>query len=102
MSEQKLSLQDTHLNELRKERTMVAIYLVSGIRLLGEVEAFDAYAVLLKSNISQLVYKHAIATIIPARTASSVEGDAFNTAGREQRSTTNPTIVTRKRVHNLA
>ena len=61
------SLQDPFLNALRKERVPVSIYLVNGIKLQGQVEAFDQFVVLLKNSLSQLVYKHAISTIVPAR-----------------------------------
>ena len=61
------SLQDPFLNALRKERVPVSIYLVNGIKLQGQVESFDQFVVLLKNSVSQLVYKHAISTIVPAR-----------------------------------
>lgn len=61
------SLQDPFLNTLRKERIPVSIYLVNGIKLQGHVESFDQFVVLLKNSVSQLVYKHAISTIVPAR-----------------------------------
>ncbi len=61
------SLQDPFLNALRKERIPVSIYLVNGIKLQGQVESFDQFMVLLKNSVSQLVYKHAISTIVPAR-----------------------------------
>ncbi|MEE9493425.1 MAG: RNA chaperone Hfq [Gammaproteobacteria bacterium] len=61
------SLQDPFLNTLRKERVPVAIYLVNGIKLQGQVESFDQFVVLLKNSVSQMVYKHAISTIVPAR-----------------------------------
>lgn len=61
------SLQDPFLNTLRKERIPVSIYLVNGIKLQGQVESFDQFVVLLKNSVSQLVYKHAISTIVPAR-----------------------------------
>lgn len=64
------SLQDPFLNALRKERVPVSIYLVNGIKLQGQVEAFDQFVVLLKNSISQLVYKHAVSTIVPARPVS--------------------------------
>ena len=59
------SLQDPFLNALRKERVPVSIYLVNGIKL--QVESFDQFVVLLKNSVSQLVYKHAISTIVPSR-----------------------------------
>jgi host factor-I protein len=61
------ALQDPFLNALRKERVPVSIYLVNGIKLQGQVESFDQFVVLLKNSVSQMVYKHAISTIVPAR-----------------------------------
>ncbi len=61
------TLQDPFLNALRKERVPVSIFLVNGIKLQGQVESFDQFVVLLKNSVSQLVYKHAISTIVPAR-----------------------------------
>ncbi len=61
------SLQDPFLNALRKERIPVSIYLVNGIKLQGQVESFDQFVVLLKNSVNQMVYKHAISTIVPAR-----------------------------------
>jgi host factor-I protein len=60
-------IQDPFLNALRKERVPVAIYLVNGIKLQGNIESFDQFSVLLKNTVSQMVYKHAISTIVPAR-----------------------------------
>ena len=61
------SLQDPFLNTLRKERIPVSIYLVNGIKLQGQIESFDQFVVLLKNAVSQMVYKHAISTVVPAR-----------------------------------
>ncbi len=61
------SLQEPFLNALRKERIQVAIYLVNGIKLQGVVESFDQFVVLLKNTVGQMVYKHAISTIVPVR-----------------------------------
>jgi host factor-I protein len=61
------TLQDPFLNALRKEKVPVAIYLVNGIKLQGQVESFDQFVVLLKNSVSQMVYKHAISTIVPSR-----------------------------------
>ncbi|MDX2502867.1 MAG: RNA chaperone Hfq [Gammaproteobacteria bacterium] len=61
------ALQDPYLNVLRKERIPVSIYLVNGIKLQGQVESFDQFVILLKNAVSQMVYKHAISTIVPAR-----------------------------------
>lgn len=60
-------LQDPFLNTLRKERVQVSIYLVNGIKLQGYIESFDQFVVLLKNSVSQMVYKHAISTIVPSR-----------------------------------
>ncbi|MGJ8668593.1 MAG: RNA chaperone Hfq [Oceanococcus sp.] len=61
------TLQEPFLNQLRKERIPVAIYLVNGIKLQGQIESFDQFVVLLKNAVSQMVYKHAISTIVPSR-----------------------------------
>ena len=61
------TLQEHFLHALRKERIPVSIYLVNGIKLQGHVESFDQFVVLLGNTVSQLVYKHAISTIVPAR-----------------------------------
>lgn len=61
------NLQDPFLNALRKEHIPVSIYLVNGIKLQGKVDSFDQYVIMLKNTISQMVYKHAISTIVPAR-----------------------------------
>ena len=60
-------LQDPFLNALRKEHIPVSIYLVNGIKLQGNIESFDQYVVLLRNTVTQMVYKHAISTIGPAR-----------------------------------
>ena len=65
------SLQDPFLNTLRKEKIPVSIYLVNGIKLQGLIESFDQFVVLLKNTVSQMVYKHAISTVVPARNVSS-------------------------------
>jgi host factor-I protein len=61
------SLQEPYLNALRRERVPVAIYLVNGIKLQGTIESFDQFVVLLKSTVSQMIYKHAISTVVPSR-----------------------------------
>ena len=61
------SLQDPFLNTLRKERVPVSIYLVNGIKLQGQIDSFDQFVVLLRNSVSQMVYKHAISTVVPAR-----------------------------------
>ncbi len=61
------NLQDTFLNTLRKEHTPVSIFLVNGIKLQGRVDSFDQYVVMLKNTMVQMVYKHAISTIVPGK-----------------------------------
>ena len=75
------SLQDPFLNALRKERVPVSIYLVNGIKLQGQIDSFDQFVVLLKNSVSQMVYKHAISTVVPARNVrlASEEGAAAET-----------------------
>ena len=67
-------LQDPFLNALRKERVPVSIYLVNGIKLQGHVESFDQFVVLLKNSVSQMVYKHAISTVVPSRNVKFTTG----------------------------
>ncbi len=60
-------LQDPFLNELRKEKVTVSIFLVNGIKLHGVIDSFDQYVVMLKNSITQMVYKHAISTVVPSK-----------------------------------
>ena len=76
------NLQDPFLNLLRKERIPVSIFLVNGIKLQGQIESFDQFVVLLKNTVSQMVYKHAISTVVPARPvrlATAVPGEDEDT-----------------------
>jgi host factor-I protein len=61
------SLQDPFLNALRREKIPVSIYLVNGIKLQGQIEAFDQFSIVLRNNVNQMVYKHAVSTVVPAR-----------------------------------
>lgn len=65
------TLQDPFLNALRKEKIPVSIYLVNGIKLQGQIESFDQFVILLKNSVNQMVYKHAISTVVPARNVTS-------------------------------
>lgn len=64
------NIQDPFLNAIRKERIPVSIFLVNGIKLQGTVDSFDQFVVMLKSTVSQMVYKHAISTIVPSKSVS--------------------------------
>ncbi|QBZ83107.1 RNA-binding protein Hfq [Hydrogenovibrio crunogenus] len=78
-----LPIQDPYLNALRKEKINVAIYLVNGVKLQGRVDSFDQFVVLLRSNVTQMVYKHAISTIVPARDPKAYEFDAQETEAKD-------------------
>ena len=72
MSEKKQNLQDTFLNSVRKSKTPLTIFLVNGVKLQGVVSWFDNFCVLLRRDgQSQLVYKHAISTIMPGLTSAA-------------------------------
>jgi host factor-I protein len=75
------SLQEPFLNALRKERVPVSIYLVNGIKLQGQIDSFDQFVVLLKNSVSQMVYKHAISTIVPARNVKLTHSDDSGSGG---------------------
>ena len=73
-------LQDPFLNELRKEKVPVSIFLVNGIKLHGVVDSFDQYVVMLKNSITQMVYKHAISTVVPSKAIKMpIDDDAGGT-----------------------
>jgi len=74
------SLQDLFLNALRKEHIPVSIYLVNGIKLQGQIDSFDQFVVLLKNTVSQMVYKHAISTVVPGRAVTLPSADAAESA----------------------
>jgi host factor-I protein len=69
------SLQDPFLNALRRENVPVAIYLVNGIKLQGQIDSFDQFVILLKNTVNQMVYKHAISTIVPSRNVDITESE---------------------------
>ena len=66
MSSKGQSIQDPFLNILRRERVPVSVYLVNGIKLQGQIEAFDQFVILLRNGVSQMIYKSAISTVVPA------------------------------------
>jgi host factor-I protein len=69
------TLQDPFLNTLRKEKVPVSIYLVNGIKLQGTIDSFDQFVVLLNNSVSQMVYKHAISTVVPSRAVRVAEDE---------------------------
>ena len=76
MADKALSLQDRFLNSIRRSKTPATIFLVKGVKLQGVVTWFDAFSLLLRrEGVSQLVYKHAISTIMPAHAPSDLAGE---------------------------
>lgn len=61
------NLQDPFLNTLRKDKIFVSVFLINGIKLQGKVESFDQFVIVLKNTVNQMIYKHAISTIVPAQ-----------------------------------
>lgn len=68
------NIQDPFLNTLRKERVPVSVFLVNGIKLQGQIDSFDQFVVMLKNTVTQMVYKHAISTIVPSRVVNFSAG----------------------------
>lgn len=75
MSNKGQLLQDPFLNTLRREDVPVSIYLVNGIKLQGKITGFDQYVIMLTDKVTQMVYKHAISTIVPARMVNFQPGE---------------------------
>ena len=69
------TLQEPFLNALRKEKVAVSIYLVNGIKLQGQIDSFDQFVIVLKNSVNQMLYKHAISTIVPAKLVKIPFGD---------------------------
>ncbi len=76
------NIQDTFLNTVRKDKSTVTIYLVSGVKLTGKIRSFDKYSVLLENNAQeQLIFKHAISTVVSMRGGGMPHGDRMHTPG---------------------
>jgi host factor-I protein len=68
------NIQDTFLNTVRKDKSPITIYLVSGVKLTGKIRSFDKYSVLLENNAQeQLIFKHAISTVVAGRAGLHTE-----------------------------
>lgn len=91
------SLQDPFLNALRRERVPVSIYLVNGIKLQGQIESFDQFVILLKNTVSQMVYKHAISTVVPSRPVSHHSNNAGGGASNNYHHGTTRRVLLRNR-----
>jgi host factor-I protein len=84
MGKSQVNLQDIFLNQMRKEKIPVTMYLVNGARLTGTIKGFDNFVILLKQENQQLVYKHAISTIIPEKPVELLETIEAKKAEQEQ------------------
>jgi host factor-I protein len=84
MGKSQVNLQDIFLNQMRKEKIPVTMYLVNGARLTGTIKGFDNFVILLKQDNQQLVYKHAISTIIPEKPVEFMEAIESKKAEQEQ------------------
>ena len=77
------NIQDTFLNTVRKDKTPITIYLVSGVKLTGKIRSFDKYSVLLENNSQeQLIFKHAISTVVSNRAVMHTEHRATTAPGQ--------------------
>jgi host factor-I protein len=77
------SLQDPFLNALRKEKIPVSVFLVNGIKLHGVVDAYDQYVIMLKNAVTQMVYKHAVSTVVPSQPVKVQLNDTSSTGDDE-------------------
>jgi host factor-I protein len=84
MGKSQVNLQDIFLNQMRKEKIPVTMYLVNGARLTGTIKGFDNFVILMKQENQQLVYKHAISTIIPEKEVELLEYIEEKKATQEQ------------------
>jgi len=84
MGKSQVNLQDIFLIQMRKEKIPVTMYLVNGARLTGTIKGFDNFVILLKQDNQQLVYKHAISTIIPEKPVEFMEAIESKKAEQEQ------------------
>lgn len=84
MAEKAQNLQDQFLNQVRKGKLTVTVFLVNGVKLQGVITWFDNFSMLLRrEGHSQLVYKHAISTVMPSQPVQLFDGDAADGAGQE-------------------
>lgn len=93
MNKPQLNLQDTFLNQVRKENVGVTIYLLGGVQLRGNVRGFDSFTILLDSpgKPTQMVYKHAVTSIVPMRPIQNLYTEAMREAGTQGHHVASPT-----------
>ncbi len=96
MNKPQVNLQDTFLNQVRKENIGVMIYLIGGVQLRGNVRGFDPYTILLDSpgKPTQLVYKHAVTSIVPMRPLQNLYTEALREAGMTPQPASGPASPT--------
>src|ERR1700761_6840247 len=94
------NIQDTFLNTVRKDKTPITIYLVSGVKLTGKIRSFDKYSVLLENNSQeQLIFKHAISTVVSTRSVlHSGDHRAATGVGHPPASATGPGLAARPEI----
>ena len=79
MNQGALNLQDVYLNQARKEKTIVTVFLTNGYQLKGVIKGFDNFTVILESEgKQQLIYKHAMSTVIPSRPITTIFNNEEN------------------------
>jgi host factor-I protein len=89
------NIQDTFLNTVRKDKSPITIYLVSGVKLTGKIRSFDKYSVLLENNSQeQLIFKHAISTVVSGRAGAHIELKSDARPERGERPAGFPAAVT--------
>ena len=84
MGKSQVNLQDVFLNQMRKEKIPVTMYLVNGARRTGTIKGFDNFVILMKQENQQLVYKHAISTIIPDKPVELLDAVESKKTEQEQ------------------
>jgi host factor-I protein len=103
MSSKSLSLQDHFLNSLRRSKTPVTIFLVKGVKLTGVITWFDAFSLLLRrEGVAQLIYKHAMSTILPAEAPSDIDLASFRGDGLEEGRATLQDLFLAAAIHERA
>ena len=89
------NIQDTFLNTVRKDKSPITIYLVSGVKLTGKIRSFDKYSVLLENNAQeQLIFKHAISTVVSGRAAPHADSRSEPRSQSSATSASSPSAVT--------
>ncbi len=94
------NIQDTFLNTVRKDKTPITIYLVSGVKLTGKIRSFDKYSVLLENNSQeQLIFKHAISTVVSNRSVLHPDHRPGIAAGHAPASVGSPAVANAVAAH---